>query len=82
MEFFLQSANVKKPGNLILEEYEMITFPTLVDYLQEGLRLKLMLGIDFTGNSNLMQTQTRIHSHGNLFTMLGRMAKIQVPIKK
>jgi hypothetical protein len=51
MEFQLQSASVKKPGNLILDSYEIVTFPNIIDYLQEGLHMRFMVGIDFTSNN-------------------------------
>jgi hypothetical protein len=39
----------KKPGNLILEQFQLITTPTFVDYLRGGLQLNMITAIDFTG---------------------------------
>ena len=40
------------PGWVILEQLEKKPTPSLIDYLQSGLRLHLSLGIDFTGSNN------------------------------
>ena len=64
IEFHLQSVDVKKPGNLILESFDIVTFPNLVDYVQDGLKMKLILGIDFTADNLTHISWESLHFRG------------------
>lgn len=59
--FVLNNPKVKKPGRLILEEYQVYQKPSFVDYLRGGLELNMIVAIDFTGSNGSPKHPTSLH---------------------
>lgn len=52
---------VKKPGLLILENFQLVQTPNFIDYLKSGLQLNLVTAIDFTGSNGIPTAPTSLH---------------------
>jgi archaellum component FlaG (FlaF/FlaG flagellin family) len=61
MEFNLQNSKIKKPGTVILQNFQLIQTPNFVDYLKSGLQLNLVVAIDFTGSNGIPTSASSLH---------------------
>lgn len=57
----LHNPKKKKPGKLMLEQFQVVTLPTFMDYLRGGLQLNLVVAIDFTGSNGIPTSPTSLH---------------------
>ena len=51
----------KNPGSLQLENFQLNTRPSFVDYLRSGLELNLIVAIDFTGSNGAPTAPSSLH---------------------
>ena len=61
----MQNPKIKKPGKLILENFQMVPTPNFVDYLKSGLQMNLVVAIDFTGSNGSPSSSSSLHYMGN-----------------
>ena len=64
VDFTLVNPKIKKPGKLILENYQLIQTPNFIDYLKSGLQLNLVVAIDFTGSNGSPSSPSSLHYAG------------------
>lgn len=59
--FTLANPKVKKPGRIVLEQFELFKKPSFVDYLRGGLELNMIVAIDFTGSNGSPKQPSSLH---------------------
>ena len=64
-EFTMTNPKIKKPGKLILEQFQMVPTPNFIDYLKSGLQMNLVVAIDFTGSNGSPTSPNSLHYMGN-----------------
>ena len=61
LEMPLSNPKHKKPGKIILENMQIYSRPTFVDYLRGGLQLNLSVAVDFTASNGIPSSQSSLH---------------------
>jgi hypothetical protein len=60
-EIPLANPKKSKPGKLMLEQFQLVTVPTFMDFLRGGLQLNLIVAIDFTGSNGIPSSPSSLH---------------------
>lgn len=60
-QFELYNAKTKKPGGLLLEQLQLVTVPSFIDFLRGGLQLNLAIAFDFTGSNGVPSQPSSLH---------------------
>lgn len=66
----MENPNIKKPGQIVLENAKFEIIPNFVDYLKSGLEINMIAAIDFTGISLDLFRFERHPNSANLVTLL------------
>lgn len=61
----LVNPKIKKPGKLILENFDFVPTPNFIDYLKSGLQLNLVTAIDFTASNGDPKNSSSLHYGAN-----------------